>query len=126
MSQQMEAIFSALLLLAGFILVLFLAYWVTKLLGKRLDPGQRSRAIELLDRLPVGADRTLCIVRAADKTLLIGMTAHSMQTLAELDAERLPKPQKEDVSFSESLKSLMRQRTGPGAEGKEAEQHHAD
>lgn len=84
-------IFSVVLLLAGFALVLMLAYWTTRMVGRRYGAGMNSGgSFQVLDRMAMGQDRMLCIVQVADKTLLLGVTPQTITNLGELDAGALP------------------------------------
>jgi flagellar biogenesis protein FliO len=48
-----------------------------------------SGYIKIVDRANLGPDRTLYIIEAAGKTLLLGITAQKIERLAQLDAGRL-------------------------------------
>ncbi len=85
--------FSIILSLIGsillFILVLFLAWFCTRWIGKRY--GLRGSAggskIKILDRMALGADRSLIVIRLEDRVWLLGMTAHHINKIEELDPE---------------------------------------
>jgi flagellar biosynthetic protein FliO len=81
-----------------FVLLLFAAAWyVTRLVGKGYSGlGGGAREMTLIDKLSLGRDRHLLIVRAGEKTLLLGVTLQHIEALAELDGEQLqdlPAPQ---------------------------------
>ena len=85
--------FSIVLSLIGSILlfglVLFLAWFCTRWISKRF--GLRTAAggskIKMLDRMALGADRSLVVVRLEDRVWLLGVTAHHVSKIDELDPE---------------------------------------
>ncbi len=97
-------------LLITFALVVICAYYATRLLGKRYGvQNSGSGLITVLDRSYVGQDRQLLLVKVADKTILIGVTASHIEKLCDLDPEKLPSlPVKtSDVNFAELLKGFI-------------------
>lgn len=83
--------FSVVLSLIGsillFVLVLFLAWFCTRWVGKRY--GLRTMAggskMKVLDRMALGADRSLVVVRLENRVWLLGVTAHHVSKIEELD-----------------------------------------
>lgn len=113
----MPEVLTALGMLVLFVLVLALAYLATKWIGKRYGGriGGSSGNIKILDRAALGPDRSLYIVEAAGKTLLIGATQQRIETLCELDPEALPPPAQEEPSaFASTLKSVLKDGWGVG------------
>ncbi len=81
-----------------FIILIFVAaYYVTKLVGKGyMGMGAAAKEMTVIDKLVLGHDRFLLIVRIGEKTLLLGVTPQHIETLAELEGEQfsgLPAPQ---------------------------------
>ncbi len=82
-----------LLPLLGIILVLLLVMggcylftrWAAAGLGG--SPGRGSERMQVVERLPVGRDQALLVVRLADRYLLLGSTAAGLSLLAELTEE---------------------------------------
>ena len=101
-------------MLGGFFLILFLAYWATKVLARGYAAGGAGRMIEVLDRMGLGQEKQLLVVRAAGKVLLLGVTAHHIEKLEELDAAALPEPPPSPQSgaFFAALKSALEQKKG--------------
>lgn len=74
----------------------FVALLAYLLLGKLLPrllkiPAMRApRGLgEVVDRMPIDAQRSLMVVKMTDRYFFLGMTEHSIQLLAELDPEAL-------------------------------------
>lgn len=92
-------VFSLLGMLAIVILVLILAYWVTRWIGtfSAKATGVRTRAIgasagagedfRVLGQLSLGRGERLMLVRLADRCYLLGVTAGSVTLLKELAGE---------------------------------------
>src|SRR4051812_37387486 len=67
------------------------AFIVVRLLGRVMSTG-RSRGAELLDvvaRVPLEPRRSLYVVEAAGKTLLIGTSEMGLSVLSELDGDQV-------------------------------------
>lgn len=116
--QYITTILSALLLLAIFVAILVLAYFVTTQLGKRYT-GKGSTAsgyIKIMDRAMLGPDRSVVLVKVADKLLLLGVTPQHIETLCEVDEELLPQQTEgirmEDTPFSNLLSQVIKKNWG--------------
>ena len=85
-------VFTILGTLALIILIFVGAYWFTKLVGRHYGgrtAGQTS-SMKVLERMVLGADSSLVIVRVKDKVLLLGIKQQRVTLLQELDAEQYP------------------------------------
>ena len=74
------------LLLVLFGCYLFTRWAGTGLSGRFLTPGTQ-RQMKVLERLAVGKDQTLLVVRLADRTFLLGSSPSGFSLLAELTEE---------------------------------------
>lgn len=101
-------------MLGGFFLILFLAYWATRIIGRGYAASGAGRMIEVLDRVGLGQEKQLLVVKAAGKVLLLGVTAHHIERLEELEAGALPAPAPAPQSgaFFAALKSALEQKKG--------------
>ena len=70
-------------------IIIYLSYICSKYLGKGLARGGSSQYMRMLDQLIVGQNRTLVIVQAGGRYLLLGVGPDKIQTLAELSEEDL-------------------------------------
>lgn len=111
---QAGDVFSLIGMLGGFFLILFLAYWATKVLARGYAAGGTGQLIEVLDRMGLGQEKQLLVVKAAGKVLLLGVTAHHIEKLEELDADALPQPVSppQGGAFFAALKSALEQKKG--------------
>ncbi len=78
--------------LVGFILLLVLAWWASRAIGRAYAGSGAGRAVQVLDRVALGGEKQLLVVRAAGKVLFLGVTAHQISFLQELDEAQLPPP----------------------------------
>ncbi len=110
--------FSLIGMLVTVILILFLAYWVTKFIGQRGLPGwargiQGQSELQILWQLSLGKGERLVLVRLHRRYLLLGVTGGGITVLTELEeeeaAEWLQKQERvtEVPSFLEVLKSNL-------------------
>ena len=117
-----QGILSALGMLAVAILILFLAYWVTRMLGTW---QMRSSAIsprvgggghvQLLSQLNLGKNERLVLIRIGDQCLLLGVTAERVTVLRELSTEEIEAVSAQpesgtSVGFTDILKDSLRKR----------------
>ncbi len=85
-------LFSLLGMLAMVVLVLFLAYWATKLIGQRGMPGwargvDGTGKLQLLWQVNLGKNERLVLVRLNNRCLLLGVTGGGISLLKELNEE---------------------------------------
>lgn len=105
----MENIGAIISTIAGFVLILLLAYWAVRILGRGFAANSMGRMIQVLERISLGADKQLLIVKTADRVFLLGVTAHHIEKLEELQSDKFPvplSPQREE-SFLDIFKRAL-------------------
>ncbi len=86
--------------------ILLLAYWFSRFLGKRWSGGLSGRHLKIIDRLQVGADRYLLLVKLQDHTYLVGVSEKGIQLLAEPEGGfDVPEPDRRIGGFQDVLKT---------------------
>jgi flagellar biosynthetic protein FliO len=70
------------LALVAAVLYVVLRWGLPRLFGKRIV-GKGS--LELVERLPLGGNRSVCIVKVEGRKYLVGVTDHQVRTLDVLD-----------------------------------------
>ena len=108
---------SVLMALVVFVLILYLAYYATKKLGKRLTiKGVGNKNIKILDSIPIGQNKSVMIIETAGKTLLVGITQNEISLITELDRDKLDIPDKDDsaqpMEFSTAFKKVLEEKFG--------------
>lgn len=108
---------SVVMVLAVFILILYLAYFATKKLGKRLSiKGVRNKNIKILESVSIGQNNAIMIVESAGKTLLVGVTQNGMSLISELDGSKLVIEEQKNVGqtmeFSQAFKTVLEEKFG--------------
>ena len=90
----MDNVWSVLGVLAVVILILYLAYWVTRWIGMRSMPQSASARVRtggsgkfcVLGQLGLGGrNERLVLVRLEERCYLLGVTEHQITLLRELD-----------------------------------------
>lgn len=108
---------SVVMALLVFILILYLAYFATKKMGKRLsirDTGNKN--IKIIDSISVGQNKAIMIIETAGKTLLLGITQNEISLISELDKTQLvlteQKSGGEPMEFSKAFKNVLEEKFG--------------
>lgn len=115
-TQGVEGFLSIVMILAMMAAVVGLAYLATRFVGKRVMPQGGGRHIKVLDRVQLGQDMALLLVRVAGKTMLIGTAQHEMRKLCDIEGDEIPDPpDPEPMPFQQMLKDALRK--GRGGEG---------
>ena len=81
------SLFSALLLT---VLILYLSYVFTRSLGKGVGMKRGGTCMQMLDRLPLGQDKAVAIVRVGNHYYLVGIASSQITLLSELSEEDIP------------------------------------
>lgn len=108
--EMLFTLLSALLALAA---VLALAYITLKWMGSKMPGttgGGGGRMIRVLDRVMVGQNKCLLVVRVGKQTILIGMAEDTVQKLCdlpELDDWEPPENRQNTPEFSELLRDAV-------------------
>lgn len=101
------------LLMLGF--VIFLAYYSTRWLGKKsfFAQSNSSRNMEILDRLHLTQDKSLLIVKVAQRRLLLSITQQNISKVLEFSEDEaiISIDQGNTTNFSNLLKDTMTKST---------------
>lgn len=88
------------------------AYYFTRYYGKHYRTRYgTTKNLSILESQAVGKDGALLIVKAADRTFLVGTTPHTFTLLSELDPDSLAAdeaPQEAPPSFSAAFKTALK------------------
>lgn len=108
------------------VLLIFSLAWLVRRAGIGGGLLTRSAAMKVIATLPLGTRERLVIVDVGGKQLLLGVTAHTIQTLHTFDGS-IPLPDKSaNETFAEKLMAVMAgerktSETGKGDEPKRDE-----
>lgn len=87
----MSSIISLASVLIVTVLILYLSYLFTKSLGNRIGIRRSGTGMQMLDRLPLGQDKAVAVIRTGSRYYLIGIASSQITLLAELSEEDVPK-----------------------------------
>lgn len=112
-------------LLAAVVLIMGLAYLVTRYVAGNMPVRSSRRAhgkmLCTVEQLYLGRDRQVLLVQAGDRYLLLGNTPTQITTLAEFSAEEIEAWREKEsetegevqrMSFSQALQKVIKQRSG--------------
>ena len=94
-------------LLFVFILVLFAAWYVSRLIGNKAMGGFGNRNINVIESFRLDNNKAIQIIRIADKYLAIGISKDNISVLAQLNEEDIIVPSKDEnnMNFKDILKN---------------------
>ncbi|WP_024293635.1 flagellar biosynthetic protein FliO [Lacrimispora indolis] len=111
----MSSIISLASVLILTILVLYLSHLFTKSLGNGIGMKRGGTCMQMLDRLPLGQDKAVAVIRAGSRYYLIGIASSQITLLAELSEEEVPKETGAPPSFGadgyENFKNILKKYT---------------
>lgn len=112
--------------LLGIALILYLAYISTKLLGRKLSVRNGSgRKLKIVDSVSVGQGKLLIIVKAGEKTFLVGAASESINLISELESDDFADeetPPENGMDFKTAFKKVLENNFGKkSGKGKENE-----
>ena len=71
-------------LVAVFAVVVTLAYFTAKFIGGRFNAARSSGGGRVLENLPLGPNRSVCVVKIAGRVFLLGVTENNITLLSEI------------------------------------------
>lgn len=71
--------------LAIVILILYLAFVVTKYIGTGAGLKSRSKCMQVKDQIMLGRDRTAAVVQIGTRFFLLGITGNQISLISELE-----------------------------------------
>ena len=102
-------------LVAVFAFVVVMAYFASRFLSGRFQSSEASYdGGRLLEHLPLGPNKSVCVVEIADKVVVLGVTEHQISLLAEVeDSEEIDRLRRQAIArpadssaFASQLSSL--------------------
>jgi flagellar protein FliO/FliZ len=86
-SNGTEYVFQLIWYLIVFLLVIGVAFYITRFIGQSTLRYTRSTNLQVIDYIILGRDKGLYIVKVGDKFLLIGVSNSSITYLTEINKE---------------------------------------
>lgn len=110
----MQEVFRAIGILISFIVVLVLAYLVTRLMGAKFAGYTTGKYIRVIDRIFLGRDKWVCIIQVGSQYYIVGITGQNMKLLGQISQEGLipVQPEGESGSFAGLLGNCLRKFKG--------------
>lgn len=86
-------------LVAVFAFVVVMAYFVSKFLSGRATKQASASGGKLMEHLPLGPNKSVCVVEIGGKVLLLGVTDHQITLLGEIeDLEEIERLRRQAVA----------------------------
>ncbi|MFV9567471.1 flagellar biosynthetic protein FliO [Thermoanaerobacter mathranii] len=89
MSNGTEYVFQLIWYLIAFLLVIGLAYYITRFIGQSTLRYTRSTNLQVIDYVMLGRDKGLYILKVGNKFFLIGVSNTNITYLTEISKEDL-------------------------------------
>ncbi len=115
--EAFSVFFSVFLTLA---FVLFLAWFLLRWIGGHAPIQSNFKHIRILDRVVIDREKYLLLVSVGDKTLLIAMSAGSVTTVCEFDAQQralFETAPESEQPFAAVIKQMLPKKNNPSAKG---------
>ena len=91
MGQDFTTILTGIGTIVLMLLVFVGAYYFSKFVSKKYQPKYgNARNIEIIERMTVGKDQSLALVKVSDRVFLLAFTAQSVTKIEEMDASLFP------------------------------------
>ena len=91
MGQDFTTILTGIGTIVLMLLVFVAAYYFSKFVSKKYQPKYGNvRNIEIIERMTVGKDQSLALVRVSGRVFLLAFTAQSVTKIEEMDASLFP------------------------------------
>lgn len=92
MSNGTEYVFQLIWYLIVFLLVIGVAFYITRFIGQSTLRYTRSTNLQVIDYIILGRDKGLYIVKVGDKFFLIGVSNNNITYLTEINKEDMKVP----------------------------------
>ena len=102
-----DQIIQVTLALAGILILIYAIAWFVK--RYRGVQGLTGLPLKTLAVMPMGVKEKIVLIEVGGKQILIGLTAHNINTLATFDEPILTTEKTQKISFSDRLKEIMSQ-----------------
>ncbi|OGO78426.1 MAG: hypothetical protein A2Y23_03600 [Clostridiales bacterium GWB2_37_7] len=89
LENSMYSFFKTIYYLIMFALILAAAYYASKFLARKGMAQNKSKTMKLMESMPMGADKSLHVVKIGAQYFLIGSAAKSLFMISELDKDKL-------------------------------------
>ncbi|QSZ26598.1 flagellar biosynthetic protein FliO [Aceticella autotrophica] len=90
-------LFNIIWFLAIFVFILFMAYFVTKILNQKTLSYTKSNNMQVIEHIFLGHDKNLYIVKVGSEYILIGVTSSNINYIKKI--------KKEDIAVMENKKN---------------------
>lgn len=113
-------------LLLVFVLILVLAYYTSKWIGKTgAGMGTKNHNITIIETLRLSQTKYLQIIKVANKYIVIAVSKDHVEYLTEIDGDQLSRF--EDVTEAPSFKEILSKiKLGANVKSKDCEENEKD
>lgn len=108
-----ESIGNTILPIVMMVLVIVAAYYSTRAISMKARKLTKGKCLHVIDRIAVGRDKQILLVRAGDEVYLVGVTGQSMASIGTLKMDQLEQllaeEHKRGDETASGFKSALRQ-----------------
>ncbi len=119
---MIKAILHILFAIICVIIVLFMAYYLTRIYAKKMGTYfGTGKNIKVIDRIPVGKGSSIAVVELQGEQYLLGITEQNITKIDKLEDKIEPAPVQElpqisDLNLKNAFKTLLHKETGENDE----------
>lgn len=92
------------------IMVLMLAYWCSRLLGKNWANAASGKHMRIIDQIQLGQDKRIVLVKLGEQNYLVGVSPAGIELLTAVEGEfedEAVLEQKKGASFKEQMEQYL-------------------
>ena len=104
----MKEYIKVILMLLGFVAILFAASLATKFIGNKYVKNRHSKYIKVVDQIMLGKERWLYIIQIGETLLLIGISNNSIELLKKIEhSDLIPVYEEQSTKFPDFLNKYI-------------------
>ena len=81
------SVIEAVTAIAAVILILVLAWWWSRFLGRKMSASAGGRYMKVIDSVMIGRDKQLLLVRIKEETFLIGVSQQQVSFMTKVSGD---------------------------------------
>ncbi len=103
-------ILNILFFLFASVLIIFLAYLTTKYISTRFGTGYNAKNIKLIEKLNIGADKSLVLIKLDNNYYLLFVSKNSVEVIDKLESLNISEISLDNNKFNDILSRFVKKK----------------